>query len=245
MCYAGEHVNRPISILSNENAHIIQVIRVRFSNWLSHGTPDDIHMFFGTEPTLTQNWKYLDKTGTWCDSANGCKTYFLPSGCSTQILGIRHLLELLTNFSKINYKKYICYFYFGVCLGFQSLRCTLAFCKSIITLFYSTLSRQHLLIIGPPICSLCDVATFSATAFYKGGRVWSKNLVHHSGVVGRVSVFQPLDPSSIPGGVRNFNLYPGTRCVFLVCVLFCVVSGGGPDILLTTDFRDDGPYVHV
>ena len=48
-------------------------------------------------------------------------------------------------------------------------------------------------------------------------------------VVGRIPAFQP-------GGVRNFNVYPGTECV--LCVLSCVVSRGGPDILLTTDFRE-------
>ena len=41
-------------------------------------------------------------------------------------------------------------------------------------------------------------------------------------------------PGSIPGGVRNFNSYPGIGCVSFVCVLFCVVSGGGSDIVLTT-----------
>ena len=39
-------------------------------------------------------------------------------------------------------------------------------------------------------------------------------------MVGRVHAFQPGGPGSIPGGVRNFN--------------FCVVFGGGPDIVLTT-----------
>ena len=37
-------------------------------------------------------------------------------------------------------------------------------------------------------------------------------------------------PGSIPGGVRNLNIYPG-----IGCVLSCVVSGEGPDIKLTTD----------
>ena len=34
--------------------------------------------------------------------------------------------------------------------------------------------------------------------------------------------------------VRNFNFYPGIGCVSFVCVLSCVVFGGGPDIVLTT-----------
>ena len=52
-------------------------------------------------------------------------------------------------------------------------------------------------------------------------------------VVGRVPAFQPGGPGSIPGGVRNFNFCPGIGCVSFVCVLSCVVSGGGPDIVLT------------
>ena len=54
------------------------------------------------------------------------------------------------------------------------------------------------------------------------------------GVVGRVSAFQPGGSSSIPSSVSNFNLYPGTGCVTFVYVLSCVVSGGGPDIVLST-----------
>ena len=49
-------------------------------------------------------------------------------------------------------------------------------------------------------------------------------------MVGRVPAFQPGGPDSIPGGVSNFNFYPGIGCVSFVCVL----SGGGPDIVLTT-----------
>ena len=51
-------------------------------------------------------------------------------------------------------------------------------------------------------------------------------------VVGRVPAFQPGSPGSIPGGVRNFNSYPGIGCV--LNVLSCAVSGGDPDIVLTT-----------
>ena len=55
------------------------------------------------------------------------------------------------------------------------------------------------------------------------------------GVVGRVPAFQlGGGPGLIPSGVRNFNSYPGTGCVFFVCVLYCAVSGGGPGIVLTT-----------
>ena len=60
---------------------------------------------------------------------------------------------------------------------------------------------------------------------------WS---IRRRGVVGRVPAFQPGGPGSIPGRVRNFNSYPGNGCVSFVCVLPCAVSGGGPDIVLTT-----------
>ena len=56
--------------------------------------------------------------------------------------------------------------------------------------------------------------------------------VRSSSVVGKVPTYQPGGPCSIPGGVTNFNFYPGTGCVF--CVLSCVVSGGGPNTVLTT-----------
>ena len=39
---------------------------------------------------------------------------------------------------------------------------------------------------------------------------------------------------SNPAGVRNFNFCPGIGCVSFVCVLSCIVSGSGPDIVLTT-----------
>ena len=53
------------------------------------------------------------------------------------------------------------------------------------------------------------------------------------GVVGTIPDFQLGGTSS--DGDRNFNPYPGTGCVCVLCVLSCVVSGGSPDILLTTD----------
>ena len=54
-------------------------------------------------------------------------------------------------------------------------------------------------------------------------------------MVGRVPAFQPGGPGSILGGCRNFNFCPGIGCVSFVCVLSCVVFGGGPEIVLTTD----------
>ena len=36
-------------------------------------------------------------------------------------------------------------------------------------------------------------------------------------------------------GLKDVNLYPEVGCVSFICVLYCVVSVGGPHILLTTD----------
>ena len=68
-------------------------------------------------------------------------------------------------------------------------------------------------------------------------------LIRHHDVVGRVPAFQSGYPGSIPGGIRDFNLYPGTVSVSCFCFLSCVVSGDGPDIMLT---RDSGwpAFVH-
>ena len=52
-------------------------------------------------------------------------------------------------------------------------------------------------------------------------------------MVGRVRAFQPGGPGSIPGGVRNVNSYLGIGCVSFACV----VSGDGPDIVLTRSGR--------
>ena len=41
-------------------------------------------------------------------------------------------------------------------------------------------------------------------------------LIRRRGVVGRLPAFQPGGPGSIPGGVRNFNYYPGIGCVSFV-----------------------------
>ena len=61
------------------------------------------------------------------------------------------------------------------------------------------------------------------------------NMVRRRGADGRIPAYQPDGPGSIPGCVRIFNSYPETGCVSFVCVLCCVVSDGGPDILLITD----------
>ena len=57
------------------------------------------------------------------------------------------------------------------------------------------------------------------------------NRVRGHGVVCRVLAFLPGGPVSIPG--ENLNFYPGAGCVSFVCLLPCVVSNGGPDIVLT------------
>ena len=54
-------------------------------------------------------------------------------------------------------------------------------------------------------------------------------------IVGRIPAFQSDGRGSIPSLDKDFNIYPGTGCVSFVYVLFYVVSGGGPDILLTAD----------
>ena len=64
-------------------------------------------------------------------------------------------------------------------------------------------------------------------------------------VVGRVPAFQPDGPGSIPGGVRNFNFCPAIGYVSIVCVLPCVVFGGGPDIVLTTHSGRPPPLVYL
>ena len=51
-------------------------------------------------------------------------------------------------------------------------------------------------------------------------------------VVGRIPAFQTESPDSIPCEVRVF-LYLGT--MFILFVVFYVVSSGGPDIVLITD----------
>ena len=56
-------------------------------------------------------------------------------------------------------------------------------------------------------------------------------------MVSRIHTFELGGPGSISSGVGNFNFYHGTECVPFVCVLSCVVSGGGSDILQTTHSR--------
>ena len=58
--------------------------------------------------------------------------------------------------------------------------------------------------------------------------------IRRHSVVGRVHAFQLGGPGGITGGVRNFNFCSGIGCVSFVCVLSCVVFGGGRDVVLTT-----------
>ena len=63
-------------------------------------------------------------------------------------------------------------------------------------------------------------------------------------MVGRIPAFQPGDPGSIPRGVRDLNLYPRIGRVSFFCVLSCVVSRDGPDILLTV-YSEGSALVYV
>ena len=82
--------------------------------------------------------------------------------------------------------------------------------------------------------------------------------IRHCGIVGRVPAFQPSGPGSIPGGVRNFNSYPGIGCVFFV--FFPVLSPaealtlcwphiqGGPSLCISLVFwsiDNCSPYRHL
>ena len=62
----------------------------------------------------------------------------------------------------------------------------------------------------------------------------TNNILRRRDVAGTVPAFQPGGPGSTPGGARNFNFYPAIGCSSFVCVLSCVVFGGGPDIVPTT-----------
>ena len=62
--------------------------------------------------------------------------------------------------------------------------------------------------------------------------------VHCSGVVGRVPDFQ----IRLRDGYE-IHFYPGTR--FVSCVLSCVVSGGDPDIVLTTHSRTSALVYYI
>ena len=61
----------------------------------------------------------------------------------------------------------------------------------------------------------------------------NKHCVHRRGMVGRAPPFQRGEPDSIPGGVTFLLLILGLG-VYPSSVRSFVVSGGGPDILLTT-----------
>ena len=58
------------------------------------------------------------------------------------------------------------------------------------------------------------------------------------GMVGRVPAIQPGDPSSIPGGVRNFNFCPGIGCVSFV---FCPVLYPAEALTLCWPHIQGGP----
>ena len=48
-----------------------------------------------------------------------------------------------------------------------------------------------------------------------------------------------------PAGLGIIISNKGHGCVSFVCVLSCVVSSGGPEILLITDFKEASPCISV
>ena len=54
-------------------------------------------------------------------------------------------------------------------------------------------------------------------------------------MVDRIPAFQPDDPGSVLGWIGDFNLYPGNVSLSFDCALSYAISGGDPDIMLTTD----------
>ena len=60
---------------------------------------------------------------------------------------------------------------------------------------------------------------------------WRPFCVRRRGVVDRIPAFQAVGSGFIPARVGDLNLYPGTGCVSFICVVYCVVSGGGPAVI--------------
>ena len=75
-------------------------------------------------------------------------------------------------------------------------------------------------LISLPHCSLFSMFGGSVTQAVKHSSPTSgvPSSVHRRGVAGNVPAFQLCGPGSVPGGVKNFNFYPGTGCVSFV---FC------------------------
>ena len=69
---------------------------------------------------------------------------------------------------------------------------------------------------------------------------WIQLIVLHCSVV-VIPCLSTLRPGSIPGEVRDLNIFPVTERV--LCVLSCIVSSGDPDIRLTTD--QGGPHLYT
>ena len=90
-----------------------------------------------------------------------------------------------------------------------------------------------------PPTTLRHVSHLSLKKTDYGYKILKPPMVSRSGVIDRIPVFWHGNPDSIPGGDRDLNLYP------FICILSCVASGGGPDILLSTDFRKACPGVSV
>ena len=78
-------------------------------------------------------------------------------------------IGVLNKFLKNKLRKIHSLFLFWGLFRFSVTSTFLTFCKSYSIILFQlkhTAPSRH----RPPICSICDVATFSATAFYKGGR---------------------------------------------------------------------------
>ena len=62
--------------------------------------------------------------------------------------------------------------------------------------------------------------------------------IRRRGMVGRVPVFQPVGPGSIPSGVGNFNFCPGIGCVSFV---FCLMLSPAEVLTLCWLHIHEGP----
>ena len=68
--------------------------------------------------------------------------------------------------------------------------------------------------------------------------MWQVIGICRRGAVGRVPTFQPGGPGSIPGGVRNFNSYPGIGCVSFE---FCPVLSPAKALTFCWPHIQEGP----
>ena len=98
-----------------------------------------------------------------------------------------------------------------------------------------TVMKQQLLRIrpfaDPGLVLVNSLGTFAFLCYIKYcylGKV-IKLVIRRRDVVGRVPAFKPGGPGSIPGGMSNFNSYPGIGCVSFV---FCPVLSSAEGLTL-------------